>query len=95
MKIILNLLNSIYTMKIFNGDYTMGEYIYLLEYYEEIQKDGFIHEKYSLIGVFLTEEDAEAKKYAIIKEWKLNENTVEVSEVLIGKSQWEGGFISV
>ncbi len=35
------------------------------------------------------------KKYAIIKEWKLNEDTVGVSATRIAKTQWEGGFIFV
>lgn len=73
----------------------MKRAVYVLEYYEEIDKDGLHGDKYNLLGVFKTEKEAEEKKYYIIKKWGLTEDVLYVSLSDIGTSQWEGGFISV
>ncbi len=75
--------------------YLMGREIYILEYYEEKNKQDLHYDKYSLLGVFKTEKEAEEKKHYIIKEWSLAEDSLYVSATRIAKTQWEGGFISV
>ena len=69
--------------------------IYLLEYYEEIDHDGFTTEKYNLIGLYLTKREAQEAKVEIMKEWRINEEFLFVSADRMGKIQWEGGFVSV
>ena len=80
----------------------MEQYIWLLEYYEEIEKEDFDYERYYLLGIFRTKEEAEEKRQSILREKNLGDNTLNVREDTIcvsasdvGKSQWEGGFISV
>ena len=69
--------------------------IYLLEYYEEIEYVDFKTEKYNLIGIYLTESDAEKIKRKIIVQKKIKEEYLFVSATRMGKLQWEGGFVSV
>ena len=69
--------------------------IYLLEYYEEIEYVDFKTEKYNLIGIYLTESDAEKIKRRIIVQKKIKEEYLFVSATRMGKLQWEGGFVSV
>lgn len=80
----------------------MEQYIWLLEYYEEIEQEDFDCERYHLLGIFRTKEEAEEKKQSILKEKNLGDNTLRVTEDTIlvsaadvGKSQWEGGFFTV
>lgn len=70
-------------------------YIYLLEYYEEIDHGHFTTEKYNLIGLYLTKREAQEAKVEIMKEWRINEEFLFVSADRMGKIQWEGGFVSV
>lgn len=72
----------------------MGKSMYILEYYEEIENGDLSYDRYSLLGIFLTEKQAEEKRDQIIKEWELRRDTLYVSMIDIGNSQWEGGFIS-
>lgn len=69
--------------------------ISLLEYYEEIDHGDFETEKYNLIGLYLTEREAEEAKKEIIKDKRINEEYLFVSTTRMGKIQWEGGFVSV
>lgn len=69
--------------------------IYLLEYYEEIDHSNFTTEKYNLIGLYLTKKEAQEAKVEIMKERRINEEFLFVSSTRIGKTQWEGGFVSV
>ena len=69
--------------------------IYLLEYYEEIEYEDFDVEKYSLVGVFLTEREALEEKRRISLEKEIKEELLWVSAEDIGHLQWKGGFISV
>jgi hypothetical protein len=69
--------------------------IYLLEYYEEIEYEDFDVEKYSLVGVFLTEREALEEKRRISLEKEIKEELLWVSAANIGRLQWKGGFISV
>ena len=69
--------------------------IYLLEYYEEVDHEDFSTEEYNLIGLFLTEKEAEEAKEKIMKERRINEEFLFVSSTRIGKTQWEGGFVCV
>lgn len=73
----------------------MKREVYILEYYEEIDKDGLHDDKYSLLGVFKTKKEAYEKKRYIINKYGLIEDTLYVSLSDIGISQWEGGFVSV
>ncbi len=72
----------------------MGKSMYILEYYEEVENGDLSYDRYSLLGIFLTEKEAEEKRDQIIKEWELRRDTLYVSMIDIGNSQWEGGFIS-
>lgn len=72
----------------------MGKIMYILEYYEEIENGDLSYDRYSLLGIFRTEKEAEEKRDQIIKEWELRGDTLYVSMIDIGNSQWEGGFIS-
>lgn len=72
----------------------MVKSLYILEYYEEIQKEDLYYDRYNLLGIFSTEKEAKEKKDYIIKKYKLREDTLYVSLIDIGNSQWEGGFIS-
>ena len=69
--------------------------IYLLEYYEEIDHDDFTSEEYNLVGLYLTEKEAEEAKAEIMKERRIAEEYLGVSAARIGEIQWEGGFVSV
>ncbi len=68
--------------------------MYILEYYVEVENGDLSYDRYSLLGIFLTEKEAEEKRDQIIKEWELRRDTLYVSMIDIGNSQWEGGFIS-
>ena len=59
-----------------------------------VENGDLSYDRYSLLGIFLTEKEAEEKKDHIIKEWELREDTLYMSLIDIGNSQWEGGFIS-
>lgn len=72
----------------------MGKSMYILEYYVEVENGDLSYDRYSLLGIFLTEKEAEEKRDQIIKEWELRRDTLYVSMIDIGNSQWEGGFIS-
>lgn len=72
----------------------MVKSLYILEYYEEIQKEDLYYDRYNLFGVFSTEKEAKEKKDFVIKECELKEDTLYVSLIDIGNSQWKGGFIS-
>ena len=67
----------------------MVKSIYILEYYEEIQKEDLYYDTYNLLGVFNTEKEAKEKKDYIIKQYKLREDTLYVSLIDLGNSQWE------
>lgn len=69
--------------------------LYLLEYYEEIEHKGFITEKYNLIGIYLSEDEAQAAKEVIVLEKKITDEFLYVSATKVGKLQWEGGFTNV
>lgn len=69
--------------------------IYLLEYYEEVDHGNFETEKYSLIGVYLTEIEAREAKEEVMGKSRINEEYLYVSGDRIGKIQWEGGYFSV
>lgn len=69
--------------------------IFLLEYYEEIEYEDFDVEKYSLVGIYLTEKDALEEKERISVEKKLKKELLWVSSTDIGHLQWKGGFVSV
>jgi hypothetical protein len=69
--------------------------IFLLEYYEEIEYEDFDVEKYSLVGVFLTEKEAMEEKRRISREREIKKELLWVSAANIGRLQWKGGFISV
>lgn len=69
--------------------------IYMLEYYEEIEHEDCIFEKYNLIGLYSSEEEAQiAKSEVALKTNKSNE-CLYVSATKLGKMQWEGGFVTV
>lgn len=69
--------------------------IFLLEYYEETEYEKFKTEKYNLIGLYRSEQEAlTAKKEVIIKR-KIIEDYLFVSATKIGKVQWEEGFANV
>ena len=69
--------------------------IYLLEYYEEIDHGNFETEKYSLIGLYLTEREAKEAKEEMLKERRINEEYLFVSAARMGENQWRGGYFSV
>lgn len=69
--------------------------IFLLEYYEEIEYEDFDVEKYSLVGVYLTEKEAMEEKERISMEKEIKKELLWVSAEDIGHLQWKGGFISV
>ncbi len=72
----------------------MVKSIYILEYYEEMKKENLTYDRYSLIGIFSTRKEAEERRIYIVNEGKIREDTLYVSLVDVGKSQWKGGFIS-
>ena len=53
--------------------------MYILEYYEEVENVDLSYDRYSLLGIFLTEKEAEEKRDQIIKEWELREDTLYMS----------------
>ncbi|MBX8936910.1 hypothetical protein [Enterococcus gilvus] len=69
--------------------------LYLLEYYEEIDHGNFETEKYSLIGLYLTEQEAKEAKEKVIKKRRINEEYLFVSADRMGVNQWRGGYFSV
>lgn len=70
-------------------------YIYLLEYYEEIDPGNFETEKYNLIGIYLTKREAQEAREEMLKKERINEEYLLVSADQMGKIQWEGGFVCV
>ncbi|MBX8936906.1 hypothetical protein [Enterococcus gilvus] len=70
-------------------------YIYLLEYYEEIDHGNFETEKYNLIGIYLTKREAQEAREEMLKKERINEEYLLVNAAPMGKIQWEGGFVCV
>lgn len=68
--------------------------IYMLEYYKEIDHGDFETEEYNLIGLYLSEEEAQNVKKRAILEMNIDEELLYVSSTEIGELQWEGGFVS-
>ena len=68
--------------------------IYLLEYYEEIEIEDLYSKKYNLIGIYLSENDAQMAKENVIFKMKINENHIFISSTYTDKLQWEGGFVT-
>jgi hypothetical protein len=73
----------------------MAIIIHLLEYYEEIEYDGFTIEKYSLLGVYLSEDEALKAVSDVASSLNIKKGCLFVSSTKMGKLQWEGGFITV
>lgn len=69
--------------------------IFMLEYYEEIKYKDFELEKYSLVGIYLTEKEALEEKERISTEKNIERELLFVSATDIGRLQWKGGFFSV
>lgn len=69
--------------------------LYLLEYYEEIDHGNFETEKYSLIGLYLTEQESKEAKEEVIEKRRINEEYLFVSADRMGVNQWRGGYFSV
>ena len=69
--------------------------IYLLAYYKEIDYEDFSVEKYNLIGVYFSEDDAQEAKDNIVLNMKIDEEYLFVSGTKVGYLQWEGGFVTV
>ncbi|MDT2660317.1 hypothetical protein P7E02_10575 [Enterococcus hulanensis] len=70
-------------------------YVYLLEYYEEIDHGNFETEKYNLIGTYLTKREAQEAREEMLKKERINEEYLLVSADQMGRIQWEGGFVCV
>lgn len=68
--------------------------IYMLEYYKEIDHGDFETEEFNLIGLYLSEEEAQKAKKRVALEMNIDEELLCVSSTEIGKLQWEGGFVS-
>lgn len=69
--------------------------LYLLEYYEEIEYEDFAIEKYNLIGLYFSEDEAQKAKEEVMINKKISEDSLYISATKMGKLQWEGGFVSV
>ena len=68
--------------------------IYMLEYYKEIDHGDFETEEFNLIGLYLSEEEAQNAKKRVALEMNIDIELLFVSMEDIGKLQWEGGFVS-
>lgn len=69
--------------------------IFLLEYAEEIEYDEFEFEKYSLIGLYFSEQEAQEAKKEFALKMNISNEFLFVSATEIGRLQWEGGFVTV
>lgn len=69
--------------------------IYMLEYYEEVEYKDFNSEKYSLIGLYFSEAEAQRAKERIALEMDISKEFLFVSATKVGKQQWRGGFVTV
>ena len=70
-------------------------YIYKTEYYEEIDHGEFESERYNLIGLYLSENEALKAKDEISEKKKIKKELLFVSATKLGKLQWKGGFVTV
>ncbi len=68
--------------------------IYMLEYNKEINHGDFETEEYNLIGLYLSEEEAQNAKRRIVSEMNIDTDLLFVSAADIGELQWEEGFVS-
>lgn len=68
--------------------------IYMLEYNKEINHGDFETEEYNLIGLYLSEEEAQNAKRRIVSEMNIDTDLLFVSSEDTGKLQWEEGFVS-
>lgn len=68
--------------------------IHMLEYDKETDHGDFETEEYNLIGLYLSEEEAQEAKKRVASEMNIDEALLFVSSSEIGKLQWEGGFVS-
>lgn len=67
----------------------------MLEYYEEIEYEDFATEKYNLIGLYLSEGEAQKAKEKVALQMNISEELLFVSASKVGRVQWEGGFVTV
>lgn len=67
----------------------------MLEYYEEIEHKDFNVEKYNLIGLYSSENEAQRAKEEVALKLDISYEHLFVSATKIGKMQWKGGFITV
>lgn len=67
----------------------------MLEYYEEIDHGEFKSEKYNLIGLYLSENEALEARNEIAEKRKIKNELLFVSATKLGKLQWKGGFVTV
>lgn len=67
----------------------------MLEYYEEIEYEDFNAEKYNLIGLYFSEDEAQKAKESFSVLMNISEELLFVSASKIGRIQWEGGFATV
>lgn len=68
--------------------------IHMLEYDKEMKYGDFETEEYNLIGLYLSEEEAQDAKKKVALEMNIDDALLSVSSTEIGKLQWEGGFVS-
>ena len=68
--------------------------VHMLEYDKEVDYGDFETEEYNLIGLYLSEEEAQKAKKRVALEINIDEELLCVSSTEIGKLQWEGGFVS-
>ncbi len=66
----------------------------MLEYNKEINHGDFETEEYNLIGLYLSEEEAQNAKRRIVSEMNIDTDLLFVSSEDTGKLQWEEGFVS-
>ena len=68
--------------------------VHMLEYDKEVDYGDFETEEYNLIGLYLSEEEAQKAKKRVALEMNIDEELLCVTSTEIGKLQWEGGFVS-
>lgn len=69
--------------------------IHMLEYNKEIDYGDFETEEYNLIGLYLSEDEAQNAKNRVVSEMNIDADLLFVSSTEIGKyNEWEGGFVS-
>ena len=68
--------------------------VHMLEYDKEVDYGDFETEEFNLIGLYLSEEEAQKAKKRVALEMNIDEELLCVSSTEIGKLQWEGGFVS-